>query len=183
MAQQLHHCELSFRLLPARAHSRGSAITAGSQSTPSQQTQLKPLGRSFTETPRGTKDRTQGWNSPSLGPKGFTEGDQTNSCKEIPAQAPEHEDQILICAQEASKPQLGAETASWELHPRMLLLLARLIPTHTTIQGCWSKGESSPAPELGAHTPHICIFPRHRPSRQRSFPGKECCFFFLCLPI
>lgn len=90
------------------------------RATPNQQTHLKPAGRSFTETPRGTnftQRRIQSWNSLPLGPNGLTGGDQTNSHKEIPAQAPEHEDQILICSQEGSKPQLEAEPASWGQHP------------------------------------------------------------------
>lgn len=120
MAHLFHHCKSSFRLVPARAHSRGSAITAGSQSNPNPANSAKTTGQSFIETPRGTncsQCRIQGWNSLSLGPNGLTEGDETNSRKEVPAQAPEHEDQILICSQEASKPQLEAETASWGQHP------------------------------------------------------------------
>lgn len=140
MAHHLHHCQLSFSLLKGALQSQQQG-----RATPNQQTQLKPLGRSFRETPRRTnftQSRIQGWNSLSLGPNGLTEGDQTNSCKEIPAQAPEREDQILICSQEASKPQLEAEPASC----RILLLFPWLIPTDRIIQGCCSKGKSSPVP-------------------------------------
>lgn len=44
------------------------------------------------------------------------------------------------------------------------------------IQGCSSKGKSSPEHSCLSH-PCICIFLSHSPSTQRSFPGKKWGFF------
>ena len=110
----------------------GSGIAAGRQSnpSPSQQDQIKLAGGSFTKTPTTGNTFTQceikQWNSlppEVLGAKstnGLTESDQTNSCKVSPSQASKHEDQILICSREASKPQ-----DCWKLrqHPGESIML------------------------------------------------------------
>lgn len=102
---------------PPSSLTAGSGIAARSQSNPSptQQDQIKSGDRSFTKTPTTrntfTQRKIKRWNSlppEVLGAKstnGLTESDQTNSRKGSSSQASKHEDRILICSQEASKPQ------------------------------------------------------------------------------
>lgn len=148
---------------------------------------LNHWAEALQKPPRGTsstQSRIQGWNSLSLGPNRLTEGDQTNSCREIPAQAPEHEDQTLICSQEASKAQLEAEPASWGQHPTApagcCCSFHGSFPQTPQSKAAGAKGRapsalSTPVP---AHTPHISIFPRHSPSRTKILPRAG--MFFSC---
>lgn len=141
----------------------GSGIAARSHSNPSptQQDQIKLGDRSYTKTPttRNTFTKIKRWNSlppEVLGAKstnGLTESDQTNSRKGSSSQASKHEDRILICSQEASKPQdcwklrqHPGESITLHLHdaPTLSVSTHGWPPADTRIQGCQTEGLSTP---------------------------------------